>query len=174
MSVPKTSRCDCCQASMAGTRYFVRGGRYRPSSAKPPWQRTPPATSGAATSWSARSSASDHWSCKLLIGRECILVSYTMATGTDLRPRPRSRRDPARREAILQTAATVFARSGYAATALDDIAAAAGVTKLIVYRHFESKEALYRAVLEQVFDRQVELFLSNVADGLQAGGSTRA
>ena len=41
-----------------------------------------------------------------------------MATGTDLRPRPRSRRDPARREAILQTAATVFARSGYAATAM--------------------------------------------------------
>jgi AcrR family transcriptional regulator len=97
-----------------------------------------------------------------------------MATATDLHPQPRPRRDPARRQAILQTAATVFARSGYAATSMDDIAAAAGVTKLIVYRHFESKEALYRAVLEQVFERQVELFLANVAGGLQAGGSTRA
>src|SRR5436189_436130 len=97
-----------------------------------------------------------------------------MATGTDLRPRPRSRRDPARREAILQTAATVFARSGYAATAMDDIAAASGVTKLIVYRHFDSKEALYRAVLEQVFDRQAQLFVENVSRGLQAAGATSA
>jgi AcrR family transcriptional regulator len=97
-----------------------------------------------------------------------------MATATDLGRQPRPRRDPARRQAILQTAATVFAASGYAATAMDDIAAAAGVTKLIVYRHFESKESLYRSVLEHVFDRQVELFLANVAGGLQAGGSTRA
>lgn len=85
-----------------------------------------------------------------------------------------SRRDPARREALLQTAATVFARSGYAATSVDDLAAAAGITKLIVYRHFESKEGLYRAVLERVFERQVELFLANVEHGLQAAGSTRA
>ena len=86
----------------------------------------------------------------------------------------RPRRDPARREAILHAAAEVFAHAGYAATSVDDIAAAAGITKLIVYRHFEAKETLYRAVLEQVFERQVELFLDNVARGLQAGGTTRA
>ncbi len=57
---------------------------------------------------------------------------------------------------------------------MDEIAATAGITKLIVYRHFETKETLYRAVLEQVFDRQVELFLANIAQGLEAGGSTRA
>jgi AcrR family transcriptional regulator len=84
------------------------------------------------------------------------------------------RRDPARREAILHAAAEVFAHAGYAATSVDDIAAAAGITKLIVYRHFDAKETLYRAVLEQVFERQVELFLTNVARGLQAGGTTRA
>ena len=88
--------------------------------------------------------------------------------------RPRSRRDPARREAVLQAAAEAFAHAGYAATSMDEIAATAGITKLIVYRHFEAKETLYRAVLEQVFDRQVELFLANIAQGLEAEGSTRA
>jgi AcrR family transcriptional regulator len=68
----------------------------------------------------------------------------------------------------------VFARSGYAATSMDDVAAAAGVTKLIVYRHFDAKEALYRAVLEGVFERQATLFVENMAAGLEAGGATRA
>jgi AcrR family transcriptional regulator len=57
---------------------------------------------------------------------------------------------------------------------MDEIAATAGVTKLIVYRHFHNKETLYRAVLEQVFDRQVELFLENLARGQHAEGTTRA
>jgi len=85
-----------------------------------------------------------------------------------------SRRDPVRRRAVLQSAAEAFAHGGYAATSMEEIAATAGVTKLIVYRHFGSKEALYRAVLEQVFARQAELFLANLQQGLQAEGSTRA
>src|SRR5439155_4097621 len=89
-------------------------------------------------------------------------------------PRARAGRNPARREAVLQAAASAFAHAGYAATSMEEIAAGAGVTKLIVYRHFGAKETLYRAVLEQVFERQVELFLSNLAQGLQAEGSTRA
>jgi AcrR family transcriptional regulator len=75
---------------------------------------------------------------------------------------------------VLQAAARAFAHAGYAATSMDEIAATAGITKLIVYRHFQAKETLYRAVLEQVFDRQVELFLANIAQGLEAEGSTRA
>jgi AcrR family transcriptional regulator len=89
-------------------------------------------------------------------------------------PTPSPRRDPVRRRAVLQAAAEAFAHGGYAATSMEEIASVAGVTKLIVYRHFGSKEALYRAVLEQVFERQVELFLANIEHGLQAGGSTRA
>jgi AcrR family transcriptional regulator len=87
---------------------------------------------------------------------------------------PRLLSRPARREAILSAAAGAFARAGYAATSMEDIAAASGVTKLIVYRHFDSKEALYRAVLEQVFTRQAELFVDNVTKGLQAAGATQA
>jgi len=86
----------------------------------------------------------------------------------------RPRRDPARREAILHAAAEVFGHAGFAATSVDDIAAGAGITKLIVYRHFATKENLYRAVLERVFHRQAELFLANIAQGLQAAGTTRA
>src|SRR5258708_13894597 len=89
-------------------------------------------------------------------------------------PRARAGRNPARREAGAQAAAGAFAHAGYAATSMDEIAATAGITKLIVYRHFQTKETLYRAVLEQVFERQVELFLANIAQGLEAEGSTRA
>jgi AcrR family transcriptional regulator len=82
------------------------------------------------------------------------------------------RRDPVRRRALLQAAATSFAHGGYAHTSVEEIATAGGVTKLIVYRHFESKENLYRAVLEQVFDRQAELFVENLQMG--AEGTTEA
>ena len=55
-----------------------------------------------------------------------------------------------RRQSILAGAARAFARAGFTATSMADVAAAAGVTPLIVYRHFDSKEALYRAVLASV------------------------
>jgi AcrR family transcriptional regulator len=71
---------------------------------------------------------------------------------------------------ILRGAAVAFARSGYAATSMEEIAAASGITKLIVYRHFESKEALYRAVLQQVFDHLAEEFLTLYASRTEAGG----
>ena len=62
-------------------------------------------------------------------------------------------RDADRRESILRAAATAFAERGFAATSMDDVAAEAGISRLIVYRHFNSKEALYEAVLERVSAR---------------------
>jgi AcrR family transcriptional regulator len=53
-----------------------------------------------------------------------------------------------RHAAILQGAATAFATKGFASTAMEEVATASGITKEIVYRHFASKEELYRAVLE--------------------------
>jgi AcrR family transcriptional regulator len=55
----------------------------------------------------------------------------------------------ARRELIEGAAARLFADRGYGGTTLDDIAADAHVTKPMVYRHFESKKALYLALLER-------------------------
>ena len=54
-----------------------------------------------------------------------------------------------RQASILRGAAQAFARTGFAGTSMDDVAAAAGITKLIVYRHFDSKDELYRAVLQR-------------------------
>jgi AcrR family transcriptional regulator len=75
-----------------------------------------------------------------------------------------------RRDQILGAAASAFARGGFAATSMDDVATEAGITKLIVYRHFDSKDELYRAVLEQVTQRQVQVFLDNVLEGSHALG----
>jgi AcrR family transcriptional regulator len=63
---------------------------------------------------------------------------------------------PSRRAAILGAAADAFAGRGFAATSMDDVAACAGITRLIVYRHFDTKEALYAAVLQDVRDRLAE------------------
>jgi AcrR family transcriptional regulator len=60
-----------------------------------------------------------------------------------------------RREQILAAATQAFARSGFAGTSLDDIAAEAGISRVILYRHFDSKTELYRAVLDRVCARLV-------------------
>jgi AcrR family transcriptional regulator len=55
-----------------------------------------------------------------------------------------------RREQVLNVALAVFAQRGYHTTSMNDIADAAGVTKPVLYQHFDSKRALYIAVLEAV------------------------
>jgi AcrR family transcriptional regulator len=55
-----------------------------------------------------------------------------------------------RREQIARAAAAVFMRGGFDGTSMDDVARQAGVTRLIVYRIFDSKDDLYRAVLDDV------------------------
>lgn len=54
-----------------------------------------------------------------------------------------------RRQELLAAAARTFEQSGYAATTIDAIAAAAGVSKGSVYNYFPSKEMLFEAVFEQ-------------------------
>lgn len=68
-----------------------------------------------------------------------------------------------RREQIRRAAARAFAREGFVATSIDDVATEAGITRAIVYRHFESKEALYRAVLEGVSERLGDEFQRRLA-----------
>jgi len=54
-----------------------------------------------------------------------------------------------RRETILAAAAGLFAARGYEGASLDEVAGAAGVTKPILYRHFDSKQDLYLALLRR-------------------------
>lgn len=61
-----------------------------------------------------------------------------------------------RREQILEAATRAFARAGFAHTSLDDVATEAGITRVLLYRHFDSKADLYRAVLDRICGRLVE------------------
>jgi AcrR family transcriptional regulator len=62
--------------------------------------------------------------------------------------RPRRRLPKAKRRRVIEEAASrLFAEHGYAETRLEDIAAAAGVTKQLLYQHFPSKKALHLALL---------------------------
>ena len=54
-----------------------------------------------------------------------------------------------RRALIVEAAGRLFGERGYDGTRLDDVAAAAGVTKPVLYRHFADKTALYLALLER-------------------------
>src|SRR5437773_10543189 len=60
-----------------------------------------------------------------------------------------------RREQIIAAATRAFAKAGFAATNLDDIAAEAGISRAILYRHFDSKTDLYRAVLDSACQRLI-------------------
>jgi AcrR family transcriptional regulator len=54
----------------------------------------------------------------------------------------------ARRERILRAAVACFARRGYHATTMEDIAAAAGIAKGAPYVHFDGKEAIFLALYD--------------------------
>ncbi len=53
---------------------------------------------------------------------------------------------------MLSVAHDLFARRGYAAVTMDEVAAAAGVTKPLLYNYFGNKERLYIACMEQAGD----------------------
>lgn len=61
-----------------------------------------------------------------------------------------------RRVLILAASRRVFSRHGYDGAKTLQIAREAGVSEALVYRHFPSKLALYRAVLRQIFREQDE------------------
>jgi len=56
---------------------------------------------------------------------------------------------PERRETIISAAQRLFAAKGFHGVSIDEIARAVNVSPAILYRHFESKQDLYDAVLEK-------------------------
>lgn len=76
-------------------------------------------------------------------------VPASSASASPVRRLPRAER----REQILDAATRAFAGSGFTATSLDDVAAEAGITRVLLYRHFDSKADLYRSVLDRACTR---------------------
>jgi AcrR family transcriptional regulator len=74
----------------------------------------------------------------------------------------------ARRESLLAAADLVVQRDG-ASASMAAIAAEAGITKPILYRHFGDKSGLYAALAERHTDR----LLDALVDALTAGGTSR-
>ncbi|THD60472.1 TetR/AcrR family transcriptional regulator [Phenylobacterium sp.] len=70
------------------------------------------------------------------------------------------RRKEARPAEMIEAALDVFAEHGFAAAKLDDIARRAGVAKGSLYLYFDTKEALFRAVVEQIIAPAVSRVLA--------------
>jgi AcrR family transcriptional regulator len=60
---------------------------------------------------------------------------------------------PARRQAVVETACRVFAKSSYHGSTTAQIARETGVSEPVLYRHFSSKRELYVACLDAVWER---------------------
>ncbi|MEX0801166.1 MAG: TetR/AcrR family transcriptional regulator [Dehalococcoidia bacterium] len=79
-----------------------------------------------------------------------------------LKDAPRRRRREETRERLLEAATAVFARSGFDRATVDEIVREAGFSKGAFYVHFESKEDLFWAMLEERIDRQQVAFRQTV------------
>ncbi len=75
------------------------------------------------------------------------------------------------RTRILDAAMVVFRRHGFRRSSIEQAAEAAGLTRQALYHHFESREALFRAVIEQLHENALaaEIAAANATD--KAGGS---
>jgi TetR/AcrR family transcriptional regulator len=77
------------------------------------------------------------------------------------------------REKILASARNEFSDKGFEGSRVDRIARGAGVNKAMIYYHFESKEALYRAVFDDLVTRLREVIRSAVEEELDLEGLIR-
>jgi AcrR family transcriptional regulator len=69
-----------------------------------------------------------------------------------------------RMEQALAVAHALFAERGYAAVTMDEVAAALGVTKPLLYNYFGNKEQLYIACMKRSGDALVTMILETVGD----------
>jgi len=78
-----------------------------------------------------------------------------------------SSRGQVTREALLAAATEVFARDGFHAASLRDIALAAGINQALIGYHFRNKEGLYLAVFENMVE-QIRQRIGPLADAIDA------
>jgi TetR/AcrR family acrAB operon transcriptional repressor len=84
-------------------------------------------------------------------------------------PRPKQA-DPLARRQILAAALDVFSRQGYAGTTLDDITAAANLSKGAIYWYFDSKADLFATLLGE----RASIFSEVLEDAARGAGSPLA
>ena len=72
---------------------------------------------------------------------------------------------PARRAQLIEVGRAVFAKRGYEATSVEEIAERAKVSKPIVYEHFGGKEGLYAVVVDREVDHIVSRIVAAIATG---------
>jgi TetR/AcrR family transcriptional regulator len=58
-----------------------------------------------------------------------------------------------RRRQLIEISIDLFSRKGFAGTTTREIAAAAGVTEALIFRHFATKQDLYTAIVERMCSR---------------------
>jgi AcrR family transcriptional regulator len=73
------------------------------------------------------------------------------------------------RDRILGAAMQVFRRHGFQRSSIEQTAEAAGLTRQALYHHFESKQALFRAVIEHVHEGALAAELAATAAAEKAG-----
>jgi AcrR family transcriptional regulator len=71
----------------------------------------------------------------------------------------------ARRAQLIDVGRAVFARRGYDATSVEDIAEHAKISKPVIYEHFGGKEGLYAVVV----DREMEYVVRRIAEAIATG-----
>src|SRR3989338_4184811 len=86
---------------------------------------------------------------------------------------PRRRKREETRGRLMEAAIGVFARSGFDRATVDEIVREAGFSKGAFYVHFESKEDLFWAMLEERISRQLEAFRLGVDYEKPVGASVR-
>ena len=71
-----------------------------------------------------------------------------------------------RKDQILDVALKVFATKGFHESSMNDIAELAGITKPVVYQHFESKRALFLALIDDAGTQMInEITKATVGSG---------
>ena len=70
-----------------------------------------------------------------------------------------------RRAQLVEVGRSVFAKRGYEATSVEEIADRAKVSKPIVYEHFGGKEGLYAVII----DREMEHIVSRISEAISSG-----
>ena len=99
-----------------------------------------------------------------------------VAAGTAREQNKHQQKTEATRRALLDAARRIFARDGFEAARIEDIAGATGHTRGAFYAHFSSKEDLFFALLEQESGdrlRELRTVLERCPDGERRLGALR-